>query len=239
MWTISTRINMERRLPTGLVSLDKLLGGGFRFGDLSLIYGDASSGKTTLCISVVSNHLEVNDWSKVYYIDSDGKLSHTRLTQVMNNRKDLERLIVWTPENFQEQARIIESLQNLVLNGDIATIIDSISGKYRLEAGAPDKTFIANKALNRQLGFLSEFAKSKSSAVIVTGQVHSVLDPDPSKIEPVAQRLLRYWADVIVKLESTSIPGIRQAVLEKPGVQPQACRFRLTDSGIEEEARIW
>ena len=74
-------------------------------------------------------------------------------------------------------------------------------------------------------------------AVIIIGQVHSVMDSETSEIEPVARRLLTYWADTILNLEITSVNGVRQAQLEKP--TEAACRFRLSDMGVEEVRRTW
>jgi DNA repair protein RadB len=230
---------MERRLPTGCAPLDEILGGGFRFGDVSLVYGEASTGKTTLALSALNRHLRDDPWAKAYYIDSDGKLSTRRLTQIAGDSSLLERLLIWRPETFHQQNRIIESLPDMLPNGNIPVAIDSITGPYRLLAGDSDRTFTVNKELNRQLGFLSETAKTRGAAVLVTGQVHSILDADPPQVEPVAQRLLRYWSDAILRLETTSIQGVRQAVLEKPGDEPRACRFRLGESGLEEADGPW
>jgi DNA repair protein RadB len=225
---------MERRLPSGLTPLDEILGGGFRYGAVSFIYGEASTGKTTLAISSLVKHLEGDPWAKAFYIDSDNKLSTRRLTQITEDPEVLERLLIWRSLNFHEQGRTIESLPDLLPNGNIPVVVDSITGPYRLEAGSATRTFRANKELNRQLGFLSETAKTRDSAILVTGQVHSILDRDPPEVEPVAQRLLGYWSDTILKLETTSIQGVRQAILEKPGEERRSCRFKLGEAGIEE-----
>ena len=225
---------MERRLSSGLSPLDDILGGGFRYGAVSLIYGEASTGKTTLAISSLVKHLEGDPWAKAYYIDSDNKLSTKRLTQITQDQKVLERLLIWRSLNFPEQGRTIESLPDLLPSGNIPIVVDSITGPYRLEAGSSAKTYRANKELNRQLGFLSETAKTRDSAILVTGQVYSILDRDPPEVEPVAQRLLGYWSDTILKLETTSIQGVRQAILEKPGEERRSCRFKLGEAGIEE-----
>ena len=230
---------MDSRLPTGCAPLDEVLGGGFRAGSVSLIYGEAATGKTTIALSALTRHLGESPWAKAYYVDSDQKLSSRRLAQVAGDPGLLERLLIWRPDSFPVQGRIIEGLQDTLPNGDIPVVIDSITGSYRLDAGDSERTFRTNKELNRQLGFLSETAKTKESAILVTGQVHSILDRDPPDIEPVAQRLLRYWSDTILKLETTSLQGVRQAVLEKPANQPKACRFRLAEEGLEEADRPW
>ena len=225
-------------LTSGCTALNNILNGGFRYGDVSLIYGEASSGKTTLTTSVVINHLFGDQWNKAYYIDSDGKLSIRRLVMIAGGDESiLKRLIIWTPKTFEEQSLIIESLPSVIIEEKAVVIIDSITGPYRFKAGDSRLTFTANKELNRELGYLSEVAKTKDAAVIIVGQVHSVMDSDFQAVEPVANRLLRYWSDVILKLETTTVIGIRQALLEKP--DSGACRFKMSDMGITEVNRTW
>ncbi|MGD2141989.1 MAG: hypothetical protein PVH79_00745 [Candidatus Bathyarchaeota archaeon] len=224
---------MDRRLPTGHPQLDEILGGGFRFGGVSLVYGEASTGKTTVVLASLINRLVADPWNKTYFIDSDRKLSTRRLTQMIRNPEILERLLIWRPESFSEQTLIVEDLADFLINGEVPVVIDSLTGPYRLVAGNLEKTFKANKELNRQLGFLSETAKTRDTAILITGQVHSIIDRDPPDFEPVAQRLLRYWSDTVLRLEITSIKGVRQAVIEKPGDEHRACRFRIADEGME------
>ena len=225
-------------LTSGCTNLDNILNGGFRYGDVSLIYGEASSGKTTLTTSVVINHLLGDQWNKAYYLDSDGKLSIRRLVMIAGGDESiLKRLIIWTPKTFEEQSLIIESLPSVIIEEKAVVIIDSITGPYRFKAGDSRLTFTANKELNRELGYLSEVAKTKNAAVIIVGQVHSVMDSDFQAVEPVANRLLRYWSDVILKLETTTVIGVRQALLEKP--DGGACKFKLSDIGITEVNRTW
>lgn len=222
------------RLPTGCATLDAVLGGGFRTGEVSLIYGEASTGKTTLALSCVLNYLRSDSWAKVYYIDSDQKLSTMRLTQVARGEDHLlERLLIWKPRSFSEQTELIEGLHQLIPEGKASIVVDTMTGVYRLEAGDSRKTFATNKELNRQLGFLSEAAKTKGVAVLILGQVHSILGPGSAQVEPVARRLLMYWSDAVLRLEPTSINSVRQAAVEKPEASG-TCRFRLGEEGITE-----
>ncbi len=230
---------MDRRLPTGCAPIDQVLGGGFRFGDVSLVYGEASTGKTTLALSCVASHLRSDAWAKAYYVDSDQKLSTKRLTQVAGGGLELlERLMVWRPRGFFEQTDVIEGLLDLVPE-EAPVVVDSITGAYRLEAGDASRTFAINKELNRQLGFLSETAKAKDAAVLVAGQVHAIINAVTPQVEPVAKRLLNYWSDCVLKLEMTPARGVRQAILEKPGDSTRGCRFRLGETGLEEAERPW
>lgn len=229
---------MEHRLPTGCPPIDEILGGGFQFGEVSLIYGEASTGKTTLALSCTVNHLNSDPHAKAYYVDSDQKLSTRRLTQIAgNDDRILKRLLIWKPHSFKEQTHLLEGLLDLLSQENTSVVVDSITGSYRLEAGNAKRTFTVNKELNRQLGFLAETAKVKEAAVLMVGQVHSILSSHTPQVEPVAQRLLRYWSDTVLRLETTSTKGTRQAVLEKPADPHRACRFSLGDAGLEEVKR--
>jgi len=230
---------MEIRLSTSCEPLDRLLDGGFRFGKISLFYGETATGKTTLAMSCVINHLRSDSQAKALYIDTDGGLSTKRMEQIAGEGESLlERILIWRPNSFSEQTAIIEDLQPLVYRRATIIVVDSITGLYRLEAGDAEKTFKVNKELNRQLGFLSETAETSVAAVLLTGQVHGTIG-DTAQVEPVAQRLLRYWSDIVVKLETTPKPGVRQAVLEKREGPPRSCIFRLTNAGISAVDGMW
>ncbi|MFQ6053730.1 MAG: hypothetical protein ACE5OO_05845, partial [Candidatus Bathyarchaeia archaeon] len=164
-----------------------------------------------------------------------------RLMQIAGRGGDrlLERLLVWRPRSFSEQSMVVEGVMGLLDGGATPVVVDSITGLYRLEAGDSERTFSANKELNRQLGFLSETAKTRGAAVLLTGQVHSVIGSDLPQVEPVAQRLLRYWSDTVLKLERAPTAGVRQAVLEKPEEHRRACRFGLGDRGLEDVRPTW
>lgn len=230
---------METRLSTSCKPFDRMLEGGFRFGKISLFYGRPATAKTTLAMSCVIHHLRGDSQAKSLYIDSDGGLSTKRMEQIAGEGESLlERILIWRPNSFSEQTAVIEDLQPLVYQRSTIIVVDSITGLYRLEAGDAEKTFKVNKELNQQLGFLSETAETGGAAVLLTGQVHSAIG-DTAQVEPVAQRLLRYWSDIVVKLETTPRPGVRQAVLEKPEGHPKSCIFRLTDIGLSEVEEKW
>ncbi len=144
----------------------------------------------------------------------------------------LTRLIVMRPNSFREQTEIVERLLTIIPERPTPVVVDSITGLYRLRAGDPEETFQASKELNRQLGFLSEAARGKRVAVLLTGQVHGIPGTGGSQVELVADRLLRYWSDMILRLENTQISGVRRAALEKPLVQGRTCKFAIGPTGL-------
>ena len=203
-----------RMLPTLTPSLDRLLGGGFPTGSLSLVYGEAETGKTTLtmqcAVSASRRHL------KTLYVDSDQSLSHHRLLQIIgaNNADTCEDIIIFLPQSFLEQSQIVESLENYITRKVGLIVIDTITSLYRasLEDGKP---FDLNRELNRQLAYLAELATRHSLTALITGQVRSTVDGVGWKIEPVARRTLFHWPKVVLKLKLTAKRSIKEARLER------------------------
>jgi len=221
---------MSTRTSTGIPPLDRLLGGGFHSASINLVYGEPTSGKTTLTLTTTLHHLSSNRTAKAVYLDVDNKLNVGRLQQLIGDRDDLlRRLHLYTPESFDLQSMSLEYLPEL--EPEDMVIIDSITGLYRGETEDTEKTFQANKELNRQVGYLLEIAKTTGATMLLTGQVRSVMDT--SQIEPVAPRLLRYWSSTILKLEKTST-GYRQATLEKPPGIRSPIILTINESGIAE-----
>lgn len=225
----------KTRISTGIPSLDDLLGGGFHTETINLLYGEATTGKTTLSLTTVFHHLSQQPSAKAVYLDIDNKLNVARLEQIAaaQGKKLLPRIQLFTPESYSMQSDTLESLPELI-RGDLL-VIDSITGLYRGETEDAEKTFRVNKELNRQLGYLTELAQSTGSTMLLTGQVRSILDT--RQIEPVAQRLLRYWSETIIRLEKTAQASNRQAILEKPEESKAPIILTINQSGITEEQR--
>jgi RecA/RadA recombinase len=226
-------MSKRSHLTTGITSLDSILGGGIPVNEITLIYGVATSGKTTLAVSIALNYLESDPASKVIYLDTDDKLNHNRLQQIADqiSSKLLPRLHIQTPQTFNQQINLIEKLPSKLEPGDL-TIIDSITGLYRVEAGEEARTFSVNKELNHQLGYIKEMSINTGTSFILTGQVRSIFDA--SGTEPVAPRLLSHWTHTILKLEKNLIPNRRQVTIEKPIKTPNTLYFNLSDKGVEE-----
>jgi RecA/RadA recombinase len=229
-------MNITPYISTGITALDNLLAGGLPSQEISLIYGEATSGKTTLALSTALQHLKKNPATKATYIDSDNKLKHIRLSQIAESIAPnlLSRLYLHTPQTYSQQTALLQDIPTTLQPGDL-TLIDSITGLYRVETGNLEKTFEVNKELNRQLGYIKEMALTSRITFILTGQVRSILDH--SGVEPVAPRLLNYWSHTIIKMETTPNPSRRQVTIEKPALSPNSIYLSITERGLEEVKR--
>jgi len=227
-------------VPTGCHVLDELTMGGFPVGDISLIYGEAETGKTTLALqcSVTCMRRGV----KVIFVDSDHTFPTVRLSQMMDH--DLESLsplmVVFAPQSFEEQGQLIEGLERYVTRSGHLIVFDTITGLYRQEIGSSGETFALGRELNRQLAYLKEIADKRRVAVLLTSQVHSVLDTERTgsrEVRPLAIRVLNHWCDNIIRLKSTSRSEVREADLEKLSgreFSESRCLFRLSVHGLED-----
>ena len=226
---------LERLIPTGCQTLDMLLMGGLPTKALTLIYGEAETGKTTFTIQCAVNCARME--RKAMIIDSDGSFSSQRLIQIAQQDYEeiAERIILARPENFEQQSYIIDQLENILTEKVLLIAVDTITSLYRIElAKNPKKTFMLNRELNRQLAYLSQLAKARNIVVIATSQVRSVIQTENLMVEPVATRVLKFWADIVINFKPTPQPHTFKATLEKHPEQKRlkTCFFKITQTGI-------
>jgi RecA/RadA recombinase len=204
------------KIPTGSKKIDAILDGGISAGDVLLVYGDPEAGKTTLAIQCAVNCAERG--SKVLFVDCDNTFSSRRLLQIVNERVDevVAQIILMRPNDFEEQTRAIDHLEDYLTANFGLLVVDTISTLYRLRvAETPKKTFELNRELNRQVALVAQVAKTRKVAVLMTSQVRSAFN-EGYVIEPVATRVLKFWADAIIAMHpAMDGSGLVNVVLEK------------------------
>ena len=223
------------RLSTGSHGIDRLLGGGFSPHQISLVYGEASTGKTILSMHCALESAR-NDF-KVFYVDADQSFSPHRLERLPGASQLAERIILFRPEDFRDQVRIVESVESMLSRTPALLVIDSITGLYRSSNGKTDEVFARNRELNRQLAYLNDLAPRFHLWILLTGQVHSSPTGRDWLVEPVATRTLRHWSNLIMRARQTPRTDVRECILEKrDGVEVHESRvlFRIGEDGIED-----
>ncbi len=215
-------------LKTGVESLDTILGGGFSRGVLTQVYGPYATGKTTLAIQT-----GLLSGGYVAYVDTEGGFSPERLIEIARNRgiegNAIKRFIVFNPESFMEQLRIIGNLKRVVNEKFSLVVVDSITALYRTEEKRGLSTILA-----RQLQNLLWIARRRNVAVMVINQVH--FDSRTGRTKPVAEYVLGYRCKDILRLDKLPMPGKRLAVLERHRNRPEGlmARFKITEKGLED-----
>lgn len=215
-------------IPTGCSKLDELLGGGIPLGRLTLIYGEAGSGKTTIALQASVSAARMG--FKVLYLDCDRRIPVERLKAFA--QKDFDevssRVIVSRPESFSEQTMIIESLPRIIPKGLGLVVVDSITSLYR-EAISIGEPFTLNWEFNRQIALLKESAITRNIAVLIVSQVRAAIES--GGVEPVARRIMVYWSDIVVELSRTGRPGVVLCVVRKGGTPGRFYAY-ISDRGL-------
>lgn len=224
-----------RTVPTGSVSLDKLLNGGLHRGEVVLVYGEAETGKTSLAIQCAVNASRLG--CKAIFVDSDGSFSPRRLVQIAGSdlNEVAPKITLVQPETFQEQALTIDRLDEFLLPQMGLVVVDTVTSLYGAEISeSKEKTFRMNRELGRQLACLAQIAKTRKIATLITSQVRNVFFESFVSIEPVATRVLRFWADTVINLRPAERRNKVKAVLEKHVNHkgPVNCYLSIEESGI-------
>jgi DNA repair protein RadB len=230
-------VNVLNKISTGCRTIDKLLGGGVPSESITLIYGEAETGKTTLALQCTLAC--ARQGYKTLFVDCDGTFSARRLSQIASERfEEMAELIIFMrPNDFREQATVIDQLTDYVTKNFGLIVFDTFNSLYRLRiAESPSRTFELNRELNRQLAVLAQIAKTQKIAVLITSQVHSVLNAIPVTVEPVATRVLKFWADTVIAIKPTENVKMINMTLEKnPQKLPsRTCSLRIEETGIRE-----
>lgn len=104
--TIHTEPKKIVFIPTGIIALDKALGGGIPLGRMVEIMGKQSSGKTTIALSLAANAQRAYPNKHVVYIDSEKALD---LSWAQKLGVDLSRMEYVEPNNAETTFNVIEA----------------------------------------------------------------------------------------------------------------------------------
>ncbi len=225
----------QERIPIGCGGLDKLLRGGFAKGEVTLIYGEAATGKTTAATQAAVAAAKMG--LKTLYLDSDHSFTQQRFHQIAGAvSEEISPLIMlFLPETFSEQRKIVESLDNYVTPSLGLVVIDSVSSLYRAAFSTSESIFSLNRDLTRQIAYLDELSSSHKIACILTSQVHARLNPPVADVEPVARRTLFHFPQTILRLRNTPRTSVKEFVLERVGgsdVARTSCLVALGENGL-------
>ncbi len=233
--SISDINNSLLRVSTGVAIFDELLSGGFERDTVSMVYGAASSGKTTLCM--IASDFISRQGKKIIYVDTEGGFSIDRFRQIspdyLNSLRNINFLKV---NDFDEQHKAIEGLYGYVNKSISFVVIDTISMLYRLEIGRSKDIYEVNRKLGRQINICSNLARKNNIPVVITNQVYADID-EFGRNKMVGGDLLRYGCKCLLELikPDNAPAGQRVAILRKHRSieEDKKIKFKITSKGIE------
>ncbi len=164
----ATNMNVET-ISTGSIALDLALGvGGLPRGRIAEVYGPESSGKTTLCLSLIAE--AQRNGGNAVFVDVEHALDprYARTVGV-----DLDKLMVSQPESGEDALNITETL---IRSGAIDIIvIDSVAAlvsKTELDGQMGDATVgVQARLMSQAMRRLTAAINKTSCVCLFTNQI--------------------------------------------------------------------
>lgn len=139
---VDTRANYGK-LQTGILALDIALNGGFSLSRVNMLYGYASSGKSTLATISIARMQKLNPNSMIFYVDIEGTFDK-QWAETLG--VDLDRLYLVEPDTGEDAVDLICGC--LRIDTVSLVVVDSIamlSPMKEIESAADDN-FVALQA---------------------------------------------------------------------------------------------
>lgn len=223
-------------LSTECASLDLLLDGGIESDAITLVFGEAGSGKTNLALQCARSVAtpregpdgEVIPGKRVAYVDTEGVSPH-RLAQIFAGvEESQDRLLFFTPFDINQQERMV---RNCTKSPDLGlVVVDSINMHYRLHMdGGDDMQKEATRSLFTQLHHLTNFARQHRVPVLITGQVYGGED----QTQPFARRTMEHLVKALVRFRKTPDGARKATVLKHRSIEEgRQARFKIDADGL-------
>ena len=208
----STKYQNFESISSGSAILDGLLGnGGWVKGRIHELFGQSSSGKSTLVSLTCANARKQYPDKYILYVDSEQGQNHAYMRKLGLDCENDEGVVFI---QMQEAERVFEVIENAVATGAFSlVIVDSVPAlitKRELEADY-DKDTMAEKArfLSKSLPKLLELLKKSGTALIFVNQVRDKMDMWGGITTP-GGKAIPFYSSSRVKINSTPSMKIKQ-----------------------------
>ncbi len=214
---LSTRAEAPPRTGSGLVELDRVLGGGLVPASAILVGGDPGIGKSTLLLQAASSFARKN--LKCLYISGEEATAQVQMRAARLSLAD-------APVKLAAETNLRDILTTLEAEKPDLAIIDSIQTMWADTVGsAPGSVSQVRSAAYE----LTSFAKRRGTAVVLVGHV--------TKDGQIAgPRVVEHMVDTVLYFEGERGHQFRilRAVKNRFGPADEIGVFEMTDAGLAE-----
>ena len=204
------------RIKTGIEELDRVLGGGFVYGSLTLLGGEPGIGKSTLILQICEN-IKVD--GKILYISGEESAEQIKIRadRLNINRDDIMFLSETDIDNVEAS---IEKLEPKFV------IIDSIQTMYSEEITSTSGSVSQVREVTARV---MKMCKQKSVTTIIIGHVTK----DGNIAGP---RVLEHMVDTVLYLEGERYFSYRilRGVKNRFGSTNEIGMFEMQNEGLVE-----
>ena len=207
-------------IPTDILSLDYILGGGIELGSKVQIVAESSTGKSTIALNISRNFCKKN--LNILYIDTENSitkdlLKSTKCEQYCNNEEDTDYgdLLLVKESEFKQVSKILDNCLktnhfHLVIIDSLANLVNEcytdIDGKKKTKSEVKDltnnNTNYESRPLNLFINKYSSLAKEYNVGMIYINQYRNKVDPTKGTIlKEFGIKSVRYNSDIIIKIK--------------------------------------
>ena len=160
---------------TGSVSIDKLLGGGYRAGTLTEVFGRSNSGKTQLAMQAIL--VAARDGMKSLYIDTEGAFRPERVEEIARTRGweldgVLEKMVYARCDSSSEQMETVRKMGSRPATAESKlVIIDTLTRNFSLDLPGRGNLSSRQGALDVHLSEIARDAYLNGRAYVLTNRV--------------------------------------------------------------------
>ena len=160
---------------TGSASIDKLLGGGYRAGTLTELFGSSNSGKTQLAMQAAL--IAARDGMESLYIDTEGAFRPERVEEIARARGwkmdgVLERMVYARCDSSSEQMEAVRKMGSRhATSACKLVIIDTLTRNFSIDLPGRGNLSSRQGALDVHLSEMARDAYLNGRAYVLTNRV--------------------------------------------------------------------
>lgn len=205
------------RYDTGIIELNRVLGGGLVKGSLTLISGDPGIGKSTLLLKCAENISR--KYGKVIYVSGEESGEQIKIRG--------DRLLCNSPNLYILSETNLELIEKLISEGDVSfVIIDSIQTMFSSSiSSAPGSVSQVRECANK----LMRIAKSRNIPLFIVAHVTKQGDL-------AGPRVLEHMVDTVLSFEGERSEEYRilRTVKNRFGTTSEIGVFEMREEGLKE-----
>ncbi|MBS1515867.1 MAG: DNA repair protein RadA [Bacteroidetes bacterium] len=205
----------EDRIRTGILELDRVLGGGIVSGSVILIGGDPGIGKSTLMLQIAD---KIKD-RKILYVSGEESALQIKMRSDRLNYH-LENFYILSETNLDIIQAVIDSEEPELI------VIDSIQTVHRNDIESAPGTV---SQLRESTALLINIAKTKNIPIFVVGHI--------TKDGMIAgPKILEHMVDVVLQFEGerTHAYRILRGIKNRFGSTNEIGIFEMSETGLNE-----
>lgn len=204
-----------RRIPSGIGEVDRVLGGGWVAGAVTLLAGEPGIGKSTLLLQLA--HEMLNAGQKTLYVAGEESLSQVKLRA--------ERLGVAASMTLTRETDARVLAEHFRLTRPDFVIVDSIQTLLADDGATPGSV----TQVREGAALLTQAAKEVGTALVLIGHV-------TKQGQVAGPKVVEHMVDATLALESASGFRVLRAMKNRFGPVGEMGVFEMTGAGMTEVA---